>query len=142
MPTYNQLGGLAIVGGDIPFKNYSGADIPAGTGVLFDGTNKGTAHELAGVVVPTTAGGVAKTAGITLETIKAGSSGRVRVLGGAVATANATINPGDLVQLSDVSTHEGKVIIAASTNEILGKAMSEAAAGDPVLVWVNPTAHN
>jgi hypothetical protein len=142
MAVYNQISHIPIQNADIAFKNYSGVDIPSGTALLFDVTNKGDINNAAGVVVPTAAGGVAKTAGVTIERIPAGQTGRVRMLGGAVAVANATINPGDMVQIDDTTGFMGTVKIATATNEILGKALSAAVAGDPVLVWVNVTSHN
>jgi len=143
MAVVNQLSALPVPGGDVVLKNYGGTDIAAGYGVLFDGTNKGDAQNPPGIVLPTASGGVAKTCGVTLETIKAGGTGRVRMMGGAVAAvANATLTPGALVQISDVTAHLGEIIAAASTNEILGKALSDAVAGDPILVWVMPTSHN
>lgn len=142
MAVVNQLGGLPITNGDIPFKNYGATAIPAGYGVLLDGTNKGDATNPPGVVLPTAAGGVAKTIGVTQEAIPAGGIGKVRVLGGAVCVANATITPGTLVQIDDTASHLGEVKVAASTNEILGKALSDAVAGDPVLVFVLAVAHN
>lgn len=142
MATYNQISSLPIIGADVPFKNYSLSTIPSGTAVLFDGTNKGDVNNAAGIVVPTASGGVAKTAGVTIEAIPSLGTGRVRMLGGAVAVANATMNPGDLIQIDDASSHMGEVKVATSTNEILGKCLSAAVAGDPVLIWVNVTAHN
>lgn len=142
MSLINQISGVPIDGGDLVFKNYGGSDIPANTGVLFDGTNTGDAAQPPGVVIPTASGGVAKTAGVTLETIKAGGLGRVRVLGGAVAISNATITPGDLVQIEDAAANMGKVKVATSTNNILGKALSGTTAGGSVLVFVCPVSHN
>lgn len=142
MAVYNQLSSINIQNADIPFKNYGLVDIAAGAGVLFDGTNKGDFSNAAGIVLPTAAGGVVKTCGATIERIPAGGTGRVRLLGGAVMVANATINPGDLVQIDDTAAHMGEVKIAASTNELLGRALSAAVAGDPVLVWVLTGAHN
>lgn len=142
MTVYNQITSIPITGGDVPYKNYGLVDIAAGAGVLFDGTNEGTFTDAAGIVLPTAAGGVAKTAGVTVERIPAGGTGRVRMLGGAVCVANATLNPGDLVQIDDTAAHMGEVKAAAATNETLGKCLSAAVAGDPVLVWVNVTAHN
>ncbi len=142
MATYNQISSLPIMGGDVAFKNYSGTEIPSGTAVLFDGTNKGDVNNAAGIVVPTASAGVAKTAGVTVERIPSLGTGRVRMLGGAVAVANATLNPGDLVQIDDTALHMGEVKAAASTNELLGKALSAAVAGDPILVWISVGAHN
>lgn len=129
--------------GESVFKNYSTTvDIPAGTGVLYDGTNKGDANNPPGVVIPTTSGGVAKTCGITLELIKAGGIGRVVTRGEAVGVANATLNPGDLVEISDTSGHEGQIIASTSTHEILGRCRTACGAGDPVVVDVNGGSHN
>lgn len=142
MAVYNQLSALPIPGGDFVFKNYGGTAIAAGLGVLCDGTNKGDANNPPGVVLPTSTGGVAKTIGITVETIPAGGMGRVRVIGAAVGLANATLAPGDPVELSDVAAHLGEIIAAASTHRGVGIALSDAVAGDPILVLVSPTAHN
>ena len=142
MPNFNQLASIAINGGDPVFKNSTGVAIPSGYGVLADTVNKGDANNPPSVVLPTAAGGVAKTIGVTIEAIPAGGTGRVRLIGAAVCFANATITPGTLVQIDDTVGFLGNVKVAASTNEILGKALSDAVAGDPVLVLINPTAHN
>lgn len=143
MTIANQLSSLPVVGGDVVFKNYSTTtDIAAGMGVLADGTNKGDATAPPGIVLPTTSGGVAKTLGITLEIIKAGATGRVRMLGGAVGTSNATLTPGDPVQISDTSGKEGQIIAAATTARSVGICLTDCVAGDPILVWVSPTSHN
>lgn len=142
MAIYNQLVGINIQNADLPFKNYSAVDIPSGTAVLFDGTNKGDANTAAGIVVPTAAGGVVKTAGVTIERVPAGQTGRVRMLGAAVCVASGTLNPGDFVQVDDTVSVMGQVKAIASTNEILGRVLSAAVAGDPVLVWVLTGAHN
>jgi hypothetical protein len=142
MATFNQLVGINIQNADLPFKNYSGSDIPSGTGVLFDTVNKGDVNNAAGIVVPTAAGGVVKTAGVTIERIPAGQSGRVRMLGAAVCVASGTLNPGDFVQVDDTGGLLGNVKAIAATNEILGRVLSAAVVGDPVLVWVLTGAHN
>lgn len=142
MTIANQLGGLPVTGGDTVFKNYGGTAIAAGKAVIFDAANVGDANNPPGVVLPTAAGGVALTCGVTLEIIPAGGLGRVRMLGGAVGTANGTLHPGTLVKIDDAAGQLGNINVATSTAEILGKALSDAVAGDPVLVWVNPTAHN
>lgn len=142
MAVFNQLAGLPIPGGDFVFKNSTGSTIASGLGVLFDGVNKGDANNPPSILLPTAAGGVAKTAGVTIEAIPAGGTGKVRVFGAAVCIANATITPGTLVQVDDTATFLGQVKVAASTNEILGKAISDAVAGDPVLVIIDPTSHN
>lgn len=142
MPIVNQVASIPVPGGDQPFKNYGLTDIPANTAVLFDSVNVGDVNGPAGIVVPTNGGGVARTAGVTVERIPPGCVGRVRIFGGAVAIASGAINPGDLVQIDDTTPKMGCVELAASTNQILGKAMSAAVDGDPVLVWVCPVAHN
>lgn len=142
MATFNQLSSIPIQNADLPFKNYSGVDIPSGTAVLFDTVNKGDVNNAAGIVVPTAAGGVVKTAGVTLERIVAGQAGRVRLLGGAICVSSGTLNPGDLVQVDDTGGLLGNVKAIAATNEILGRVLSAAVAGDPVLVWVLTGAHN
>jgi hypothetical protein len=142
MTIYNQLSAIPVPGGDLVVKNYGLTDIAAGQGVLFDGTNMGTADSPIGVVAVTGGAGRAKTAGVLVETLYAGKTGRLRIFGGAVAVANTTLAPGDVVMLDDTASgnHEGQVIVATTTSEILGKCLSSASAGDPVLVWVCPVA--
>jgi len=142
MTVFNQLSSVPVTGGDFVFKNYGGSAIAAGLGVLADGTNKGDGTQPPGIVLPTASGGVAKTIGVTVEAIPAGGQGRVRLLGAVVGLANATIAPGTLVQIDDTAAHLGEIKVAASTNEILGKALSDAVAGDPVLVLIGVAAHN
>lgn len=142
MAIANQLSSVPVNGGDFVFKNYGGTAIGSGLGVLADGTNKGDATQPPGIVLPTAAGGVAKTLGVTVEAIPAGGQGRVRLIGAVVGLANATITPGTLVQVDDTAAHLGEIKVAASTNEILGKALSDAVVGDPVLVLVGVAAHN
>lgn len=143
MAIVNQLSRApGMPGGEKVYKNYGGTAIPAGMGVLFDGTNKGDAMNPPGIVLPTAAGGVAKTCGITLEAIPAGGVGRVVTRGEAVGIANATLTPGALVQIDDSSGNEGKVKAAASTNELLGRCLTDCVAGDPIVVDVLGGSHN
>lgn len=142
MAIANQLSRVPQPGGEKVFKNYSVTDMPAGTGVLYDGTNKGDVTQPPGIVTVPTAGSNAKTCGITLEIIKAGGQGRVVVFGEAVGVSNATLTPGALVKLDATAGHEGQVIAASSTDEILGKCQTDCVAGDPVVVFVAPVAHN
>lgn len=143
MAIFNQLAGLPVVGCDLVFQNYSlTLTILSGTGVLFDTGNPGTLYTPPGVLNPTAAGGVVGSAGLAMENILPGKTGKVRIFGGFVGIANATLVPGNLVEICDVAAHLGQVILSTSTHEILGKCLSSAAAGDPVLVWINPTSHN
>jgi len=143
MAIVNQLSRApGMPNGEKVLKNYGVTDIAAGMGVLYDGTNKGDAHNPPGIVLPTASGGVAKTAGVTLEIIKAGACGRVVTRGEAVGTSNATLTPGALVKISDTSGNEGKIIAAASTDEILGRCLTDCVAGDPIVVDVNGGSHN
>lgn len=143
MAIANQLSRApGMPGGESVFKNYGGTAIPAGAGVLYDGTNKGDANNPPGVVLPTAAGGVAKTCGVTLEIIPAGGVGRVVTRGEAVAVSNATLTPGALVQIDDSAGNEGKIKAATSTNELLGRCRTDCVAGDPIVVDVLGGSHN
>ncbi len=132
MATYNAHGGLPVTGGDLSLKNYSATDIPAGTAVIMDTT----AADVMGCSAIATSASVELTIGITLETIAAGKIGRVRTCGAASMTANDTILRGNAVQIDSATGHEGQCKLLASGKTQLGRALSNAVAGDEILVWV------
>ena len=142
MPNFNQIADLPITGGGtVTCKNYGGTDIPAGTGVLLDTTNVQGSNAAPGVVVPTSGGGVLRTAGIAMETIPAGKNGRVMYAGGYPMIADGAITAGDFVQVSDTAGKMGRAKVCAAATQQLGKAWGTAADGDPVLVIID-TAKN
>lgn len=120
---------------DLPFYNYSGADIPAGISVSIDATNTiGTNPNYGiGIILPAASGNAV--VGVTMEVIKAASYGRVRCGGIAQTTANGAITAGTFVDAT-ITTGFAKVHVAAKAQ--LGLALSTAADGDPVLVLVVP----
>lgn len=129
-----QLGGMAIIGGDLPFHNYGVADIGAGLGVLADTSNVGTTSLAPGVVLPTASAGVAKTIGVTLNTIPAGKGGLVRVYGVSVCTASGTVTYGETVQLDDTTSKLGWVKTHLTDQCQLGVALGTSTDGTPVKV--------
>ena len=133
MAAYNAHGGYPVPGCDLSLKNYSATDIPAKTAVIMDTTAANTM----GVAAIATAATVELTIGITVDAIPAGKYGRVRVSGAAVVVVNDTILRGNAVQIDSASAHEGQVKLLASGKTQLGRALSNAVAGDEVLVWVN-----
>jgi hypothetical protein len=127
MAQINQLGGIAVNGGDIPVKNYGGSDIAAGLVVKYDTTNPGGTNLPRGVVI-TSDDTLAM--GITVTVIPAGKMGLVRTLGQGIATASATIHVGQVL-MSDAA---GKVLPQTVTKYQIGIAASEALNGDFVAV--------
>lgn len=135
----NAQGNFPVV--DLTFKNYGGSDIAAGLAVLADTSHPPSGDVPGGVVLPTASGGVAGTIGITVEIIKAGGTGRVRVLGGYPCTANGTITYGDIVQASDTSAKLGWAKTCGAATRQLGIAMCGASNGEVVQVFVFPAAN-
>ncbi len=121
---YSGASGQYIQGGDIVVKNNGGSDIAAKLGVLIDTSNLQDQDSPPGVVLPTASGGVVGSFGITLETIKAGRTGKVRVAGTAVATAHGTVTAGTYLQISDTASHLGQVKTCGSATEQIGQAMN------------------
>ncbi len=120
---------------DLAVYNYTGSDIASGIAVSVDTTNVlGNAGVNGiGVIVPAASGNAV--IGVTQETIKAGSYGRLRPLGVAATTANGAITAGQPVDAT-VTTGFAKAHVAGKAQ--LGIALSTAADGDPVLVLVVP----
>lgn len=133
MTISSQLGAFAIAGGDIPCKNYHASlDIAAGTVVVFDAT----AANLMGVLAPATSAEAWLTAGVAIETIAAGKTGRVRMIGAAVCTSNATLVKGDRVQIETATGKEGQVKKLVTGKTQLGTCLNDCVAGDPCLVLI------
>src|SRR5687767_2028851 len=116
MANQNQLGGVAVVGGDRPYRNVTGTDIAAGLVVIFDASNPEALHLAPAVKLPTAgATGVTKQAGVTIDKlVTSGAPGRVRVMGSAVTTANGTIATGQKVCISSTALKLGWVRVAAA----------------------------
>lgn len=117
--------------------NNASTDIPDKTAVLYE-TVSGEARA---VVIPTAAGGVARTAGVAVGKIPTKGYGTICVMGPALALAGGALATGDLVMISDTSAHmgEAKAIVTSATSESLGKTILAAAAqGDTFVVDVNP----
>lgn len=117
------------------FHNYGGTDIPAGVGVLADTSNPPSGDNAGGIVIPTASGGVVGTLGVTVENIKAGKTGRVRLQGVSVCTANGSITYGTAVQISDTASHLGEVKTCGAGITQLGVALNEVSAGELVRVF-------
>jgi hypothetical protein len=123
---------------DVTAANYStSADIPANRIVLLDTTNQMTVSLPRGVVLPTAAGGVAGTFGVTAEILyKRPSStlsprvGRVVTDGGINVPANGTINAGDYVQASDTADKLGWAKVCGAGIQQVGQAETTAADGE------------
>ena len=138
MANFNELAAYSItMGGDLPFHNYGGTDIPAGTGMLMDTVNVQSSNLAPGVVVPTAAGGVVGTLGIAIETIPAGKNGRVRLYGAYPMICDGAITAGAFVQVSDTAGKMGRVKTKGAGVIQLGQALGTGADGDPILVLVD-----
>lgn len=123
-------------GSCIAVHNYSGADIPEGTGLLWDLVNVDPQLPQ-GVVVPTAAGPMVKVAGFADEEIKAGKTGRLKISGEKTAIAHGAIAMGDFVQLSSTAAHLGQVkVLVAASGAQCGQARNAAADGDPVVIEI------
>lgn len=139
MATGQNQGAELYFGQDIAVKNYGLLDIAEGTGVLLDASNLGGVSGPPGVINPTSSGGVAGTFGVATTAIAAGKIGTVRMAGTKWMTASGTVTALDLVQISDTSAKMGYAKTAAgSGTELLGKAMTTATDGLPVLVFICP----
>lgn len=123
----------AVSGGDHSFYNGTGADIAANRGVLLDSA----AASQPAVKLPSAAGGVVGTIGVTVDAIKNGAWGRVRLLGSALMTADGAITAGDTVQISDTAAKMGSAKVVALATRQLGIALSTAADGAEVEVWID-----
>jgi hypothetical protein len=144
--TYDQLaqtyGGL-----DVTFKNYGGSDIAANLAVALDATNyvgdSTSTHTVPGIVLPTAAGGDPTLCiGVTMETVKAGGHGRVRVKGIAAVQfyhASLTVAPGVMVDASAHSGDAGHVTLHTAAKASIGQTISGGASLDTILISVDPS---
>lgn len=128
--------GTYVHGGDVVFKNYGASDIEANLGVLADTSNVGDQDNAPGIVLPTASGGQAKSIGITVEKIRAGKTGRVRMLGSITCTAAGTVTFGEFVKIDDTSGKLGWVSTAGSAKEQIGQALGTATNGNLVEIFV------
>lgn len=135
----NELGSHLVL--DLTFKNFGVTDIAAGLGVLADAGHVPAGDAPGGVLLPTNGGGVAGTIGVTVELIKAGATGRVRVLGVYPCTAAGTVTYGGIVQIQDVTAHLGQVKTCIAATRQLGMALDTATDGQQVRVLIIPAAN-
>ncbi len=129
-------GDIPVLGGDVVCRNAGGTAIAAGLGVLFDTSHLNTGDLAPAVALPTNGGGVVGSAGITVDAIPAGGTGRVRFLGAYPVTAYGSITYGTTLQIADTTAHLGQVKTCVATVEQIGQAMNGASDGEPVLVWI------
>lgn len=118
----------------LTFHNFGVADIAAGLGVLSDAANPPATDFAGGIVLPTISGSVAGTVGVTVERIPAGRSGRVRVAGISVMTADGTIAYGANVQIATDASKLGFAKTCAAATPQLGIAIDAATDGQLVRV--------
>lgn len=119
-------------------KNNSGSDINPGYAVTVDGSNLlGGTNSSVGCKLPPTSGSEV-TIGITMETIKAGAIGRVRVAGLAVAKASGSVTAGTYLQAQVTSGNEGKLSTCGSGKAQIAFALEGASDGEDVLVTLAP----
>ncbi len=123
---------------DQPYRNYSGTDIPSNVAVSVDATNQigPIGNEGVGIIPVAASGNVV--IGVTMETIKAGSEGRVRALGPtAWMKADGAITAGAYVDASAAATKVGWAKAHAAGKATIGIALNSADAdGDFVLVML------
>ncbi len=118
MAVINQLSGIGI-GMDIPVKNYTGADIAAGTALKIDTGNVPDTNKAIGVVQTTSDVGCV---GFALTPLKAGGHGLMRSGGVAIGIAGAAITVGVPV----MSNASGKVVTQTAALAQIGYALSRA----------------
>lgn len=141
MAIQDQLANAPLAYDEVFFNYSASVDIAAGVVVVLDQTNyvgDGSGHTVPGVVIAPTTLGTAYPVGVSMETIKAGSSGRVRTIGIVVVTndANASITPGvPLIPSTSVAGAVRADPIATSAKPI-GFARSGGAASDPIIMFV------
>ena len=124
------------------FHNYGGADIPANTVVLPDAANPPTGDYAGGVIVPLTSTTLAGLiAGVTVETLKAGRSGPVRLAGISIVTADGAIAFGQAVQASITSGKLGRAKACGAATPQFGFALAPAADGDILPVFHAPASN-
>lgn len=128
--------GMHVQGGDVIFKNYGLTDIEANLGVLADTSNVGDQDNAPGIVLPTASGGQTGSLGVTVEKIRAGKSGRVRLLGSITCTAAGTVTYGEYVKIDDTALKLGWVSTAGSAKEQIGQALGTATNGNLVEIWL------
>lgn len=136
MANQNQLGGVAVVGGDLARYASGVNDIPAGLAVVYDPAHPETLDAPPGVLVPNGGLQPLRPAGITIDTLVAstGFPGRVRTLGIAVCTAAGTIATGTPVTPSITGGKQGWVTAAQAGDPLVGIAQNDAFDGDPIAV--------
>lgn len=139
MAQYNQVvrrGGYI----EITCKNLGSTDIAAKAIVIFDSN----ATTDPAVKMATAAGSTIGTYGVAVDTIKAGGSGRVCILGPAIAVASGAVAGGDIVLMDTTSGKVGRAKAAADAvahvGATLGKALCAGADGDDIEVCVLPAA--
>lgn len=134
MSTSPQLGSTDVLVGT--FHNFSTTtDIAAGLGVLADTSHLPSTDFAGGIILPANSGGVVGTLGVTMEKIPAGRTGRVRLSGVSVCTAEGSVTYGTPVQISDTSGKNGWVKTCGATTVQLGIAI-DPSGGDGELVRV------
>jgi hypothetical protein len=121
-----------VAGGDIPVTNYGGTDIAANVAVKFDTT----AGNYLGVL-PLTGADAGKGRAVTLDTIKAGKQGRVRVAGAALMTADGALSAGDVVKAGIDAGEEGHAKACGAAEAQFGFCLTNAADNAEVLVWID-----
>lgn len=130
---------------DVTAANYGLTDdIPANRIVLLDTTNQMTTSLPRGVVLPTAAGGVAGTFGVTVEILYKRSAttvsprvGRVATEGGINVPANGAITAGDYVQASDTIGKLGWAKVCAAGIQQVGQAETTAADGEMCFIRID-----
>lgn len=134
-----EMGSFPVTGGDVTVWNYGVTDIPSGSAVLWDTTNTPVplGQTVPGVALATAAGAVTPVAGITVEIIHAGSSGRLRKAGGHPVFCEGSVTLGDTLQVGNTAGKLGRVKTAGGATQQIGQAMNGGVDGDRIEVWIS-----
>lgn len=127
----------APMAGDIAVKNAGLTDIPANVAVNLDTGNLIPTVDSICVVRPTTSATVIEAIGVTLEIIKAGTTGRVRTQGIVPMIASGTVTADQCVMAGTASGKEGYGATQTTALPQIGKALSTATDGNTFLLLIS-----
>lgn len=124
-----------VDGGDLQVTNYSGADIPPNVAVKLDTT----AGNYLGVL-PLTSADAGKAIGVTIDKLKAGRPGRVRMLGSVTMLCDGAVAVGGIVKASVVTAgREGFALATTAGAAQLGRALTAGVSLGEALIWLEPS---